>query len=143
MAQPLSPTSPKRGAPFVDRSGSLTDQGLYLLEQFWRQIAAGYVVVPVTIAGTNALTLTPVLAREGAASYGDHMMWCGPAANTSTGPVTATVTDGTNALTTVKCYKTGGSAQADTGDIVADRLFLFTYYAALDSGSGGLVVTGL
>lgn len=141
MAQPLAPTSPRREVPFVDpRTGRLSDDGIYVMEQLWRQVAAGFVIVPVTITGKNVLTLTPVLAREGAASYGDHMAWAGPAAQTSDGAVTAVVTDGVSPLDTIKVYKTNGAAQAGAGDLVALSFYTFWYVAALDSGAGGLVL---
>ena len=140
MAQPVAPTSPRGSLPFVHRDGTLTPQGLLFLEQMWRQVAAGFVIVPVVVAGTNELTLTPTLAAQGAASYGTGMAWFGTAAETSTGAVTATVTDGRNALATVKVYAGNGTAQANAGDLMQDASYLFIYRADLDGGAGGLVL---
>lgn len=141
MAQPDAPTSPRRDAIFVEpRTGRLSDQGLQLLEQYWRQLAAGFVTVPVTIEGTDILTLTPIMAAEGAASYGDFMAWAGVAPNLSTGAMTAFLTAGGAALETVKVYKSPGLVQAGAGDVVAGGFYVFFYSSALDGGAGGLIL---
>jgi len=137
MAQNQAPNRPLHNFPFVDaRTGNLTQQGLAVLEQLWRQVAAGFVVVPCTAAGTNVITLTPTLHAEGARTYADHMVFAAVAANTTTGLATGKV----GTLATIKVYKTDGAAQATTGDIVADSLYLFVYNSALDGGAGGLVL---
>lgn len=138
--QPFGPTALRREAPFIDpKSGRLSDHGLLFLEQFWRQMSAGFPVVPVTITGTNDLTLTPTLGGEGAASYGNYMAWVGVAANTSSGAVTAHVASASKTLATLKVFKTNGAAQAGAGDIVAASLYVFIFNSALDTAAGGFV----
>ena len=137
MASKKPPSSPQLFGSLVDREGRLTTEGLLFMEGIWRQIVAGYVIVPCNVASaSNVLTLTPTLNKEGAATYGDHMTFSGVADATSTGSVTARVGE----LPTLKVYKDGGSTQAGSGDIVSGRLYLFIYNSALDSGNGGLVL---
>lgn len=139
--QPIGPTALRHETAFIDpRSGRLSDHGKMFLEQMWRQLSAGFPIVPVTITGTNDLTLTPTLGGEGAASYGNYMAWVGVAANTSTGAVTGHVASDSKTLATVKIYKTAGAAQAGAGDLVAGSLYLFIYNSALDTSAGGLVL---
>jgi len=141
MAQGEAPNIPRGNTQFVDKDGMLTPEGLLLLEQYWRQIAAGFVTVPCVASGANLITLTPTLHREGARTYADHMVFAAVAAATSTDAVTAKVADAAgNALATLKVYVDGGATQAGTGDVVADRLYFFVYAAALDGGAGGLVL---
>lgn len=138
MAQEQAPNSPRLPVKFTTVGGSLSAEGLEVLEQMWRQIVAGFVVVPCEASGTNALALTPVMHEEGARTVADHMAFAFVAAATSTAAVTAAVGD----LPALKVYKDGGETQAGQDDIVADRLYLAIYNAALDSGNGGLVLFG-
>jgi hypothetical protein len=131
-----------RGIP-VDiepKTGMLTTPGMNTLYQGWRMYAAGYVLVPCTATGQNVIALTPILHREGAAVYANYETWVAVAAQTSTGSVTAFVTDGQTPLATLKVYKTNGAAQAGAGDVVAAGLYLFIYNSALDGGAGGFVL---
>lgn len=142
MAQATSPSPLLPNRALIDvRTGLPTAEFASFLQQMWRQIAAGFVVVPVTIIGTNSLTLTPTLNAEGGRTYGDYMAFCGVAAATSTGAVTGTVTTARGgSLDTLKVYKSNGAAQAGSGDVVKDSLYLFIYNSALDGGAGGLVL---
>ena len=142
MAQDHSPNRPQYNLPFVDpHTGLMSRPGMNVVDQMWKQVAAGFVTVPVMIAGTNVLTMTPRLHAEGGVSYGDGMAWCGTAANTSTGSVTAVVnTAQYGNLATVKVFKSPGSVQAGAGDIVQFGVYLFVYNSALDSGAGGFVL---
>jgi hypothetical protein len=139
MAQNEAPNAPQRAFQFVDpQTGFLTQHGLVHLDQIWRQISAGFAIVPcvITQASPNVLIMTPRLHEEGARTYGDYMCFAGVAAATSTGSVTATLGE----LASVKVYKDGGATQAGTGDIVSARLYLFLYNSVLDAGNGGLVL---
>lgn len=142
MAQPHAPNPPRAKTPFTTRDGLLTPDALAVMQQLWRQVAAGFVTVPVVIGGTaNELTLTPKLTAEGGRVYADHMAFAGVAATTSTGSVTAKVTsDQYGDLASLKVYKTNGAAQAGSGDLVAGSFYTFWYVAALDDGAGGLVL---
>jgi hypothetical protein len=143
MAQDKSPSRARDGVPIIDiRTGQFTDYGAMVFEELWRQVVAGFVTVPciITNAG-NFYTLKARLHKEGAASYGDHMIFAGVPTAGSTGAVTACVSDAEgNALATVKVYKTNGAAQAGNTDIVANSFYLWCYVAALDGGAGGLVL---
>lgn len=138
MAQPKAPSPWSRNNPLIDpRTGLLTAHGTVFLQQMWRQVAAGFVLVPVVIAGSaNALTLTPQLDEEGAASYGDGMAWVGEIAANSTGAVTAAV----GSLGSLKVYKSHGLAQAGNGDLLDGEIRVFIYWSTLDSAAGGLVL---
>lgn len=138
MALAVAPDSPRLVAEFTARDGRLSPGGMSFLEQMWRQVVAGFVVVPCEASGTNALTLTPILHQEGGATYADGMLFSFVAVATSTGAVTAVLGD----LPSVKVYKDGGATQAGSGDVVASDLHLAAYVAALDSGNGGLVLIG-
>ena len=136
MAQPTAPNPPQRDELFVDKNGLLTARGHMHLNQMWRQLAAGFVIVPCSIAGTNDLVLTPLLDEEGAASYGNGMTWWGAAVETSTGVMTAQV----GSLTALKLYVANGATQANIGDVVDNSTYFFSFASHLDSGAGGLVL---
>lgn len=137
MATAKAPSSPQMFGSLVGRDGRLTQEGLLMLEGIWRQIVAGYVIVPCEATTTsNAIALVPLLHKEGGATYADHMTFSAVADATTSGSVTATVGD----LPSVKVYKDGGSTQAAAGDIVSGRLYLFIFNSALNGGAGGLVL---
>jgi len=144
VPQVESPSAPKGEDVFIDRmSGRLTSRGLAVLDQLWRQIAAGHVNIPVSItSAANVYTLVPRMNEEGARAYGNNMVFIGLADAGSTGSVTAKVqsASGGKVLSTVKVYKDGGSTQAGNTDIVAGRLYLWIYESSLDGGAGGLVL---
>lgn len=142
MAQNEAPNPPQHDFQFVDiRTGQLTSYGLNTIDQLWRQIAAGYVVVPCTCTGTDDLTLTPTMHAEGARTYGNYMFFSFTAENTSAGDMTARVQEkATKQLAQVKLYKDGGATRATANDVVAGRLYLAAYVAGLDGGAGGLVL---
>lgn len=137
MPDVTAPQRPRRGMPLIDpKTGEFTDYGFTMLDRLWRQVGAGHVIIPCTASGTNLITLTPNLHKEGAAAYGDHMTFAAVAAHTTTGVVTALV----GSLATLKVFKTAGAAQATTGDIVINCFYLFCYVAALDGAAGGFVL---
>lgn len=143
MADTKAPNPPRLDQNVIDpRTGGFTQQGYMMMQGIWRQIAAGFVIVPCTASTTaNLITLTPKLHEEGAAAYGDYMTFAFVADASVSGVTTAKVqTRAAKALATIKVYASGGSAQATTGDIVATRLYLAIYNSALDGGAGGLVI---
>lgn len=140
MGLSRAPNRPQAHLPFVNpKTGALLPAGLHVLDEMWRQLAGGFVVVPCTATGKNLIVLTPTLTAEGAKLYANYMVFAAVAAQTSDGAVTGYVTNGTTPLATLKIYKTNGAAQAGAGDIVAGSLYLFVYNSALDSAAGGLV----
>lgn len=136
MALDHAPNPPREGVQLVNQAGSLTKEGLDFLTQMWRQIAAGYGIVPCEALGTNAITLTPILHQEGAKTLADHMCFSFEAAATSSGLVTIRL----GTLGFLKAYKTLGSAQATTGDVVDGLLYHASYLSTLDTGVGGWVL---
>ena len=139
--QEEAPTSPRDDTAFVGPDGRLSEYGKMMLEEMWRNMAPGFPIVPVTILNTtNVLTLTPSMHKEGAATYGDHMVWGGVMPSSTTAAVTAKVADTQgNSLATIKVYKTHGTVQAGNGDLISGGFYLFIYSAALDSGAGGFI----
>lgn len=132
-----SPDRPQRALQFVDsRTGLLTEFGFNILDQIWRQVAAGYVTVPCTAAGTNVIVLTPRLHKEGSAAIADNMGFSFRAGATSTGDVTL----GVGAQTPVKAYKDAGATQATTGDVVNGSFYVAYFVQALDAGAGAYVL---
>jgi hypothetical protein len=81
-----------------------------------------------------------MLHREGARAYGQHFVWAFTADVTTSAAVTAFVTDGTDALATIKVFKTNGAAQAGLNDIIAGSTYLLVFDGALDGNNGGLVL---
>jgi len=136
MAQDVAPNQPRALAVMVDRDGRLTSEGLAVLEQMWRQIAAGFVIVPCLAAGTNDITLTPVLHQEGARTYANHMAFGFVAAATSSGDVSVKV----GSLGLLKAFKENGATRAGTGDVVNGSYYIASYVSSLDSGAGGFVL---
>lgn len=127
--------------PFVDpQTGNLSDHGLQLLTQWYNFIVGMNRLTPCNASGTNVISLTPLAASPLIAAYADYEIYSFVAAATTTGVVTMTVVPPTGALATLKAFKTNGSAQATTGDIVLGSLYLAIYNDALDSGSGGFVI---
>lgn len=139
MALDRAPANPRMPGAFVNRDGTLSRDGLSVLDETWRQVVAGFVTVPCQAStSSNAITLTPVLHREGGATYADHMVFAFVADATTSGAVTA----GIGTLAKKKVYRNGGATQAGSGDIIANRTYLVVYNAALDTAAGGLVLIG-
>lgn len=138
MALDRAPNALRATQRITDRDGNPTRDAHTVIEEMWRQVVAGFVIVPCVATGTNALALTPRLHKEGGANYGTGMAWSFVAVNTSTGAVTAAV----GAQLAKKVYKDAGATQAGSGDLVDDSLYLLVYNAALDGGLGGFVLIG-
>lgn len=137
MALDKAPTSPQRNFGFVDDKGNLTEYGFQVLQQTWRQVAAGYVIVPCTAAGQNDIVLTPALHKEGMATLTDHQSFSFEAVATSSGSVTVRLA---NDSTARKGYKANGATQAGSGDVVDGSLYLAMFLSSLDGGAGGFVL---
>lgn len=121
-------------------TGLLTQQGIQILSQFRDFMSGTCRLIPCDAAGTNTIALTPVATAPKLGGYYSHDIFVVRAAGTSTGSVTAYVSTESGDLNTLKVYKTAGAAQAGSGDVVADSLYLFVYAEHLDSGNGGLVL---
>lgn len=133
--------------------GLLTGPSLQTLTQMIAFVTSTNRIIPVSVRGTNDLTLTlspggPQIGLFGTntSGYYDYDVFSGVAAETSTGPVTAHVVTpvrpnvGEFALDTLKVYKTNGSAQAGAGDLTQGLHYTFTFVDLLDGGNGGLVL---
>lgn len=136
MARDQSPIGPIESVQPVDKDGRFTKAGLEVLRQLWRQVVAGFVIVPCVASGKNTITLTPRLHKEGAESLGDGMTFAFAAAQTSDGNVSIVLGD----LGTYNAYKSNGATRAAAGDTVAASIYLAVYWSALNAGAGGFVL---
>lgn len=131
----------------------LTNVGFQMLQQAIEFISGTARQIPVSIAGTNALTLTlnpsgPQIGFFGSntTGYYDFDVFSGVAAETSTGMVTAAVVTpnrpngSARTLGTLKVYVSNGATQATAGDLTQGRHYTFTYVDSLDSNAGGFVL---
>lgn len=114
-------------------TGNLTPTG----EQLDQDLAAlgALTPIPCTVAGTNAITLTPLANTPSVTAYANYGQFSGVAASTSTAAVQAQV----GALPLLNVYKDtiAGPVQAGRNDIVANTKLIFMYDSALNSGAGG------
>jgi hypothetical protein len=134
-------TRPNSVFPFVDiATGTLTEHGLQVMSQYYNFIVGMNRITPCNATGKNVVTLTQLDASPLIEKYVDYEVYSFVAAQTSDGSVTMTVVPRKGTLATVKAYKTNGSAQAGSGDVVAGSLYLAIYNDALDAGAGGFVL---
>ena len=139
MIEPLS--RPSIHVPIVDPdTGLLTQHGAQLLDEYRSFMSGMARVISCDATGTNVISLTPVSTAPKPKRYNSHDIYVARAAGSSSGVVTATVVPENGTLATLKVYKTNGAAQATTGDVVADSLYLFIYAEHLDGGAGGFVL---
>lgn len=132
---------PNQIFPVVDvKTGCLTEHGLGILSAFYNFVVGMNRVTPCNASGTNVITLTPLDSSPLIKKYVDYEIYSFVAANTSTGDVTMTVAPRDGTLSTLKAYKTNGSAQATTGDVVSGLHYEATYVDSLDGGAGGFVL---
>ncbi len=91
--------------------------------------------IPCDVAGTDALTMTPLASTATVASYSNYMQFTGIAINDNTSSVTATI----NAVGVLPVFKdsSSGPVALTGGEIVATCAFGLMYDLALDSGNGG------
>lgn len=98
-------------------------------------------IVPCTVTGTNALTLTPNALTPTIGAYANYLAFSGVAVNANTGATTAQI--GGLPILNVYIDGAGGPVQATTGSIIAGNYLRLTYDSALNSGAGGFhLVTG-
>ena len=136
MSQEFAPNSPRNNIQFVDlRTGYLTAAGHELLQQFWRQVAAGYTITPCTATGGNAVVLTPTLHQEGGTGLSDYMAFAFELPATLSDVMTIELAD----HPARKAYTSLGQAQATTGDGTAGDFLVAFYVSSLDTGAGGFV----
>lgn len=127
--------------PVVDiQTGNLTEHGQQLFNSWYNFIVGMNRLIPCNASGTNVITLTPLASSPLLEGYKDYDAFLFVASGSSTASVTATVVPRTGALSTIKVYKTNGSAQAGNGDIVAGLFYVGFYVDSLDSGAGGMVL---
>lgn len=126
---------------FVDpATGLLTKHGVEVLNAWHKQHVGMGRIFPCDASGTNTITLTPINEQMLLEKYSVYDVFAFRAAANSTGSVTATVAPKTGTLSTLKVYKTDGAAQAGSGDIVADSVYMLVYAPHLDSDAGGFVL---
>lgn len=91
--------------------------------------------IPCSVAGVNALTLTPLSNTPTVSAYQNYMQFTGIAAGTNTGAVTAQV----GALASLQVYKdtAGGSVPLSGNEITAGTAIVVMYDSALAGGAGG------
>lgn len=140
-ATPTPISKPNGVFPVVDiKTGCLTEHGIQLMSQYHNFIVGMNRVIPCNASGTNSIFLTPLDASPLVEKYNDHEVFIFAAADTSTLAVTITLVTPKGNLATVKAYVSGGAAQAATGDVLANMLYLAIYNDALDGGAGGFVL---
>lgn len=92
--------------------------------------------IPCAVAGTNTLLLTPAADTPTIGAYVDYQPFCGIAAGTNTGAVTAQIGSGLAALPVYLDTPSGTLALAG-GEIIAGCAVAFIHDSALNSGAGG------
>lgn len=137
-----TPISKPNGVfPFIDlQTGCLTAHGLQLLSQYYSFMVGMNRLTPCNATGKNLITLTPLAASPLIEKYVDYEVFTFVAEQSSDASVTMTVVPKNGVLATLKAYKTNGSAQAGSGDIVAGSLYFAIFNDALDTAAGGFVV---
>jgi hypothetical protein len=126
---------------FVDlQTGALSEHGLQMFQRLYDFVVGMNRLTPCNATGTNLITLTPLDSSPMIEKYVDYEVFTFVAAANSTNTVTATVVPKKGALDTLKVFKTDGSAQAASGDVVEGNLYLAIYNDALDLGNGGFVL---
>jgi len=108
------------------------NQPLSLFDTMFTQVAQ-MVAVPCTVAGTNALTLTPIGSAPSFTSYQNFTSARFVAGASSTGAVTAQF----GALASLPVYLSDGVTQASTGNIIIAGEYVLVFAQNLNGGSGG------
>jgi hypothetical protein len=91
--------------------------------------------IPCTVAGTNAIVMTPQASTATVAAYSNYMQFTGIAVATNTTTVTVAV----GALAALNGYKdvASGPVSLVNGDIAINSQIIAIYDSALNSGNGG------
>lgn len=97
-------------------------------------------VVACTVAGTNALVLTPLANQPDQTVYADNRIYACIAANTNNAATTARV--GALSILNVYLDTASGPAALGGGEIVAGNYVMLVYDSTLNSGSGGFHLLG-
>jgi hypothetical protein len=111
------------------------NQPLALFDAMFTQVAQ-MVAVPCTVAGVNALTLTPIGSAPTFTSYQNFTAARFIAGATTTGTVTAQF----GALAALPVYLSDGVTQASTGNILVGGEYILVFAQSLNSGAGGFFV---
>lgn len=91
--------------------------------------------IPCTVAGTNALVLTPATNCPTVSAYVNYQSFVCAATATNTTAVTARV--GSLGILPVYLDTAAGPVALSAGDIFIGNLVVLFYDAALNSGAGG------
>lgn len=137
MSQDFAPNAPRNNVQFVDlRTGFLTAAGHELLQQIWRQVAAGFTLTPCTAEGTNDITLTPILHAEGGRTVADYMPFAFEMPSDLSGDMQLRIVSGDYR----KAYTDFGQTQATTGNFLTGDFLIAFFVQSLDSAVGGYVL---
>ena len=139
-ATPIS--KPNVAAAFVDlNTGALSQHGITLLNTWYNFIVGMNRVTPCNAStASNVITLTPLEASPLIEGYRDFEMFGFVADATTSNSVTMTVVPKKGVLSTLKAYKTNGSAQAGSGDVVSGSFYIAIYSDHLDAAAGGFIL---
>lgn len=112
-----------------------------ILSTYWdaNYSALGALVpIPCSVAGTNAITLTPLANTPTVTSYANYMQFSGIVASSNSGAVTAAA----GSLTALAVYKdtASGPVALSGGELIANTAFTLMYDNTLNSGAGGFHV---
>lgn len=132
--------APNLRTSFVDGNGVLTTHGWQVLTNFMNYMQGTSRFIPCNATGTNVIALAMLQTSPLITKYNSFDTFQFTAAATTTGLVTANVVTPQGALATLNVYKTNGSAQATTGDIVIDQQYHLTYVDTFGGGAGGFVL---
>lgn len=144
-AYPTPLQSPTKSFPIVDDDGVLTAMGMSLLNGIWSALNGANLIIPCSCnqQTVNVISLTPLLTspvpQQNSQQIGNYTVfstWAFIAQATSTALVTASVSP----LSALRVYKSNGSTQAGSGDIVVNNQYFLTYVDTLNGGTGGFVL---
>jgi hypothetical protein len=127
--------------PTVFASLSGGNEPLSLIDGMFAQVAA-MIPIPCTATGTNTITLAPIGNAPSAtnlSAYGSLNLFSFIAVSTST----STVAVQFGSLASLPVYKSDGTTQATTGDIIGGRPYMLMYSQALNGGGGGFYLLRL
>lgn len=108
---------------------------LSLIDGMFQQVAA-MVPIPCTASGATSITLQPIGNAPSATNlggYGSLNVFSFIASGSSGGAVSAQF----GSLASLPVYKSDGTTQANTNDLIGGRLYQLVYSAALNGGGGG------
>ena len=120
--------------PLTTLFANLTDPTGPELDEDLAELGA-LTVIPCSVSGTNALTLTPLQPTPDRAAYANYNQWSGIAVATNTGVLQAAI----GSLASLVVYKDlgAGPVVCDGGELVVGNAFTLIYDSALGGGTGG------